>query len=361
MPRDSPLPASSYIDPAVFEVDKLKVFYRTWQCVGHVSELAKPGYFLTHPVVDEEILVVRGDDSELRAFFNVCRHRGHPVAEGRGWRQALVCRYHGWTYNLDGKFRAAPQASAEDLRRCESLRLRQVGLEVFCGFVFVNLDDAAPALAPTLEGLEEELRSFHPEPATLRFVCETGIEHECNWKVSVDNYNECYHCPNVHASSLVKGVLALDGYTIEMKGPAIWHLGKAQTTNEKQYDYDPLYGQRGGDYGSFFIWPNVSIACYPGGFVSLRQWLPVAHRKTIYLYRWFSDGQLPDSEVENVMRTHRETTGAEDAVVVAKVQRGMESQAFSPGPYVIGDGRGAMTEAGLAHLHELYRQFIAAP
>ena len=353
-----PLPASSYIDPSVFEVDKEKIFYRTWQCVCHVSEVAAPGDYVTYTVVDEEILVVRGRDRELRAFFNVCRHRGHPVAEGRGCRQTLVCGYHGWTYELDGRLKAAPQANSQDQRACEGLRLHGVRLEVFCGFVFINLDQKASPLAPTLPGLEQELRTFHPDPAALRYVCETSIEHHCNWKVSVDNYNECYHCPKVHATSLVKGVLALEGYSLEMKGPAIGHLGKAQTENEKQYNYDPTHGQRGGDYGSFFIWPNVSIACYPGGFVSIRQWLPVSYRKTFYLYRWFSDGQLPDSEVETVMRTHRETTGAEDAIVVTKVQRGMESQSYTPGPYIMGDEGGAMSEVAVRHLHDIYRQAL---
>ena len=359
MRTQPPLPASHYIDPVAFETDKQKIFYRSWQRVGHVSEVAEPGAFLTFKVVDEEILVVRGTDGELRAFFNVCRHRGHPVAEGRGCRPTLVCAYHGWTYELDGRFRAAPQANPQDLRACEGLRLREVRLEIFSSFVFINLDSRAPALAPTLAGLEDEFNSFHPDPAKLRFVCETSIEHDCNWKISVDNYNECYHCPNVHSTSLVKGVLALEGYKIEIKGSAIWHLGKAQTENEKQYDYDPSHGQRGGDYGSFFIWSNTSLACYPGGFVSIRQWLAVSHRKTFYRYRWFSDGRLADREVENVMKKHRDTTGAEDAVVVAKVQRGMESQAFEPGPYIVGDGTGAMTEVAVQHLHKLYRKSIS--
>lgn len=357
----SPLAARNYIEPDVFEADKRKIFYRTWQCVGHVCELSEPGEYVTLNVVNEDILVVRGHDNQLRAFFNVCRHRGHPVAEGRGCRQTLVCAYHGWTYDLNGEFRAAPQASSDDLKKCAGLRLREVPLEIFCGFVFINLDPCAAPLEPTLTGLEAEFKSFHPDPTSLRFICETSIEHESNWKISVENYNECYHCPNVHATSLVKGVLALEGYRIEAKGPAIWHLGKAQTQNEKQYEYDPSHGQRGGDYGSFFIWPNTSLACYPGGFVSVRQWLALSHRKTVYRYRWFSDGSLSDSAVEQVMQTHRATTGAEDAVVVAKVQAGMESQAFEPGPYIIGDGIGAMTEVAVRHLHELYRQSMTEP
>ena len=355
----SPLPASNYIDPGAFEIDKYKIFYRSWQCVGHVSELATAGAYLTFKVVEEDIVVIRGHDDRIRAFFNVCRHRGHPVAEGRGRRSSLVCGYHGWTYDLDGRFRAAPQASAEDLKSCEGLRLREIQLEIFLGFIFINLDDAQPPLEPTLDGIKEEFESFHPNPQALRFVCETSIEHESNWKVSVENYNECYHCPNVHATSLVKGVLALEGYSIAVKGPAIWHLGKAQDQNEKQYEYDPSHGRRGGDYGSFFIWPNTSLACYPGGFVSIRQWLALSYRKTVYRYRWFSDGTLTDSEVEKVMRTHRATTGAEDAVVVAKVQNGMESQAFEPGPYIIGDGVGAMSEVALRHLHDLYRRAVS--
>lgn len=357
MQQTTPLAAPYYTDPAVFTQDRDTIFYRTWQCVCHVSEVAKPGDFMTHSIVDEDVFVIRGRDDTLHAYYNICRHRGHPLVEGKGNAgRFLVCPYHAWAYELGGTLRNAPGASEEDKLSCDQINLRAVKLEVFCGFVFVNLDDEAEPMASVAADLDEVIRSFHPDPTKLRFVCETSIQHESNWKLSVENYNECYHCPTVHASSLTRGVLSMDGYTTVPHGRMIWHDGKAQTSNEKQYDYDVTKSPRAGDYGAYWIWPNVAFCCYPGGYFTIRQWLPINWRQTVYRYRWFSDGSIPDADVEALMRKHKETTGAEDEVVVSKIQKGMESRAFEPGPYILGDGVGAMSEVGLRHFHSLYRQ-----
>jgi len=151
----------------------------------------------------------------------------------------------------------------------------------------------------------------------------------------------------------------MDGYTTEARGKMIWHQGKAQSVNEKQYDYDTSRSPRAGDYGAYWIWPNVSFCCYPGGFFTIRQWLPRNYRQTTYRYRWFSDGRLPDAEVEALMHKHKITTGAEDEAVVSKIQTGMESRAFEPGPYILGDGIGALSEVGIRHFHDLYREASA--
>lgn len=100
--------------------------------------------------------------------------------------------------------------------------------------------------ASNMTDLDAELQSYHPDPQALRFVCETSIEHQSNWKLSIENYNECYHCPTVHATSLTRGVLSMDGYSTVPHGQMIWHQGKAQTSNEKQYDYDPAHSPRAG-------------------------------------------------------------------------------------------------------------------
>lgn len=351
-----PLEPRYYIDEEQFHHDKSKIFYRNWQCVCHVSEVNRRGDFATLTILDEDVFVVRGNDGIVRAFYNVCRHRGHPLVEGFGrGKNRLVCPYHAWSYDLAGTLQRAPGAADGDGIDCAKIRLRAIRVEELCGFVFVNLDDAAAPLGPELADLDAEFRTYHSVPEKLRFVCETSIEHQCNWKLSVENYNECYHCPTVHASSLTKGVLSLDGYTTKPHGTMIWHEGKAQTKNMKQYDYDTTSSARAGDYGAYWIWPNVAFCFYPGGFFTVRQWLPVSYRKTIYRYRWFSDGMLTDESVQALMQKHKLTTGAEDEVVVSKIQKGMESRAFEPGPYVIGDGSSAMSEVGLRHFHDLYR------
>jgi len=353
---ETPLAASFYTDPSVFERDRDAIFYKTWQCVCHVSEVAEPGAYITHDIVAESVFVLRGKDGILRGFYNVCRHRGHPLVEGCGTvTSSLVCPYHAWRYDLGGHLQRVPNATKEEIAACADIGLREVRLEEFCGFVFVNLDDDADALEPQVADLDAVMRTYHPDPEKLRFVCETTIDHDCNWKLSIENYNECYHCPTVHGTSLTRGVLSMDGYSVVPHGTMIWHEGKAQTKHDKQYDYDTTRTPRAGDYGAYWIWPNVSFCCYPGGFFTIRQWLPISWRKTVYRYRWFSDGSLPDADVEALMWKHKQTTGAEDEVVVSKIQKGMESRAFEPGPYIIGDGQGALSEIGLRHFQALYR------
>jgi len=358
--QDSPLAAKYYIDEEYFLLDRDNIFFRSWQCVCHESEVANSGDFATLPIVNESVFVIRDGAGQLQAYYNVCRHRGHPLVEGFGkGKKVLTCPYHAWTYSLTGELRRAPGAGKDDHLSCDQISLRKVRVEVFCGFVFVNLDENAESLSSQIPELEAELRSYHPDPGALRFVCETSIEHQCNWKLSVENYNECYHCPTVHANSLTRGVLSMDGYTTEARGKMIWHQGKAQSVNEKQYDYDTSRSPRADDYGAYWIWPNVSFCCYPGGFFTIRQWLPLNYRQTSYRYRWFSDGTLPDAEVEALMHKHKITTGAEDEAVVSKIQTGMESRAFEPGPYILGDGIGALSEVGIRHFHDLYREASA--
>ena len=354
-----PLPAEHYIEPGWFETDKQAVFARSWQCVCHVSELAHRGAYATLTIAAEPVVVVRDDDDALRAYSNVCRHRGHPLVEGSGRvGKRLVCPYHGWAYNRDGALVRVPGQDDTDPALCDQIRLTEHRVEQFCGFVFVNLDSNATSLRDQVGEFEPIFESYHPDPDKLVFVCETAIEHESNWKISVENYNECYHCPTVHATSLTRGVLSLDGYSTVPRGQMIWHEGKAQTEKERQYDYNLDASPRAGDYGAYWLWPNVSFCFYPGGYFTIRQWLPISYRKTIYRYRWFSDGAIPDEDVRSLMEKHKRTTGAEDEAVVSRVQTGMESPHFEPGPYVIGDGQSASSEVGLQHFHALYRAAI---
>ena len=359
MSENQPLPAERYLDPVQFERDRERVFHRSWQCVCHLSELATTGDFVTFDIAGESVFVTRDQQGQLQAFYNLCRHRGHPLLEGVGnTGKRMVCPYHAWCYDLEGRLINAPAASEAELEICRTLRLQAIRIEVFCGFVFVNLDDDAKPVAETYPEVESRFRSFHAAPENLQFVCETSIEHQCNWKISIENYNECYHCPTVHGSSLTRGVLDMDGYSVQPKGAMIWHHGQAQQNNEKQYEYDTGHSARAGEYAAFWFWPNVSFCCYPGGYFTIRQWLPLNARQTIYRYRWFSDGKLAPTDVEALMVKHRETTGAEDEVVVRKIQKAMESRAFHPGPYIIGDTDNALSEIGVQHFHHLYREAV---
>jgi Rieske 2Fe-2S family protein len=192
-PEAGPLPALAYRDPRVFAFDRDAIFARAWLCVGHEGALAAPGDFVLAPLTPEGILVVRGGDGVLRAFYNVCRHRGATLVEAPcGRAEALACPYHRWTYALDGSLRAAAGARA-DLDRA-SAGLTAVRLGTWSGLVFVNLDADAPALEAALAGAPSWLAALPP----LRRVGHTRHEVRASWKLCVENFQESHHFPLVH-------------------------------------------------------------------------------------------------------------------------------------------------------------------
>ena len=143
------LPARFYTDPTIYEAEKATIFYRSWWCAGHKSQLTKPGSYLTTQIHEQGVVVTRGQDGVLRAFYNVCQHRGHELVQGCGETRMFTCPYHAWTYNLDGTLRTARLTkSLPDFKSCD-FALKPVQVEDFCGFIFVNLDPAARPLRGT--------------------------------------------------------------------------------------------------------------------------------------------------------------------------------------------------------------------
>jgi choline monooxygenase len=192
------LPAALYRDPSLYETERRRVFWRTWQLVGHESQLPEPGAWVAVTPAGYPLILVRGSDEKIRAFHNVCRHRAGPLApdgEGRG-DGALVCRYNGWRYALDGWL-----ASARDFGPAADINPREYGLigtrcENWRGFLFVNIDPDAPPLASLITPLAARLR--HTPLETYRPARHTTHEIRSNWKTYVENYLEGYHVPVVH-------------------------------------------------------------------------------------------------------------------------------------------------------------------
>ena len=195
------LPASWYSDADVLRLEQQRIVRRTWQYAGARDSVAEPGAFITCRPGGVPAVVVRGRDAELRAFVNVCRHRGHEVAQGCGRRETLQCPYHAWTYDLDGSLRAAPRSEREPGFDRSEWSLQPMLVETWGPMVFVNLDlDAAP-LDETLGQLPEELAAHGVDPALYEY---RGRSREwvvaANWKIVVENFLECYHCPVAHKS-----------------------------------------------------------------------------------------------------------------------------------------------------------------
>ncbi len=201
-----------YLSPEVFALEKARIFHAQWFCVGREVQLPARGDYLHVSVAGESLVVVRGKDDALRAFYNVCRHRGsrlvrepaQPEAQGaapveRSGRMegAIVCPYHAWTYNLDGSLRASPFVRFDDSCPKSSFSLVPVRLERWGGFVFVNLSEApSQTLADQVGTVAQRLARYPLQD--LRRGGQIVYDVHANWKVIAENYNECYHCGPVH-------------------------------------------------------------------------------------------------------------------------------------------------------------------
>jgi len=191
------LPGRAYHDPAIHEFERREWFRRDWLLVGRVEEVARPGTYVRVAVDDEPIVIVRGRDEVLRGFYNVCRHRGTAVVEGRcGTAVRFQCPYHAWIYDLDGRLIRAKHTEDLDGFSLDGFGLVPVRVETWQGFVFVSLDPGATALLDWLGDLVPHLARF--SLGDLRVAHEVAYEVDANWKFIAENYSECYHCPGIH-------------------------------------------------------------------------------------------------------------------------------------------------------------------
>ncbi len=191
------LPGHYYCEPAIFAREADEIFFRSWQFVGFTFDLRNAGDYITADLLDQKILVVRGKDGNLRAFYNVCMHRGHILAEGSGNKTIFTCPFHAWSYDTTGALKAAGNAENVAGFRVEDFRLTEIKVDTLGMLVFVNLDANAPSLAEWVPGLLDDWR------AKVKFFDHMQLTHSrdydiaANWKLIFDQ-NECYHCASVH-------------------------------------------------------------------------------------------------------------------------------------------------------------------
>ena len=194
------LPSSCYTSQEFYQQEMEGIFSKTWVLVGRKDQVAKPGDFFTCTVAEEPILVVRSRDGELRAFYNVCRHRGTQVMVGEGNRKAFSCPYHGWTYSTEGELIGNPSYNAPPSFKKEEHGLRSVQVDSWGCSVFVNLDSSAAPLLSYLGDLPERVKAWRLEE--LKWTKRLSYNMACNWKLFADNFIEAYHFPIVHPTNL---------------------------------------------------------------------------------------------------------------------------------------------------------------
>ena len=329
-----------YVDPVALAREQEAIFARSWQLGGHVADLAEPGRFLTVQVGAESVLVVRGDDGELRAFRNVCRHRAARLREGRGdCGKAIRCPYHGWTYRTDGSLIGVPEGRGFPGLDKGELGLLTARVETFAGLVFVTLDEDLPPLAEQLAGLEDKLAPYGLERMT-RFS-ESSSNQPANWKIVADNYLEGYHVPIAHPGLMRLldyqryDVEVFDGYVL-FEAP----LREKPSGNRLERAYQklvrPLPGLRPEDervWRYVYIYPNTTIDLYPDQ-VTTWQINPSGIDGTHDVYACYR-APNPSALMRGVQRLNQRLNidvSEEDRVLVTRVQDGMRTAGWQPGP-----------------------------
>ncbi len=196
-----------YTDPEIYELEIARVIGRNWILAGHQSELPEPGDFKVLTVANESAIIVRGSQGELRAFANVCRHRGSLVClESAGHADKFMCPYHGWTYDTDGNLTAA-RSMQENFDKSK-YSLNSVSLDVIHGLIFICLSDDPPGLESARRDLAEPMAMFDFE--NLKLAAHKDYDIPANWKLSIENYQECYHCAAAHPEYSERHTLMVD-------------------------------------------------------------------------------------------------------------------------------------------------------
>ena len=353
--RASTLPSRLYLDPNVLDLEKERIFGRTWQLVARADELARVGDFVPATIVDEPIVITRGLDEQLRGFFNVCRHRAGQVALARGNRKSLQCGYHGWTYGLDGTLRACPEMEETQDFRKEDFGLVPIRVEAWGPFVFANLDGTEPALGEVMGAIPEEVARAGYDVERMRLVERREYVIECNWKVYIDNYLEGYHLPIAHPGLFRE--VDYDAYRVEtFRWYSKQHAPIRELKPGEELGRDRRYMRSpDGEDDALYYWlyPNTMFNIYQDN-LSSNVVLPLGPERTLTIFEWFfaEPGTGPGWESMQQTIAFSDEIQQEDIVLCEQVQRGLRSKSYDSGRF------SAKRENGVHHFQSLVRESL---
>ncbi len=332
------LPAAAYLDEAVLAWERTNLFGRAWVCAGRSGDLAAAGERRAVRVGDDAVLLVRGGDGVLRGFFNVCQHRAHEllacggVADGR----SIQCPYHGWRYGLDGSLLSTPRFVAPDDFDQGGHGLVPVRVEEWHGWAMVNAGGEAPPLDEFLDGVESHVTDH--EPARLAVGATHTYEVAANWKVVMENFHECLHCPHIHpelcaVSPSTSGSnhvghrgFWVGGWLDLMPHAATMSIsGKSPTEPLRRLDAG---ARRRVDYVGLV--PNLLLSLHPD-YVMTHRLEPLAADRTAIECQWlFARDAACDA---SFAVDFWDLTNRQDWAACQSVQRGVASRGYRPGPF----------------------------
>lgn len=360
------LPGSYYYDPAIYALERERVFGQMWVCVERAEHVALPGDFLTAHVAGESLVIVRGRDEQLRSFYNVCRHRGAQVADGCGHAKALTCKYHAWTYSLEGRLQGAPNIASFGAFPREQFGLMPVALEVWEGLIWVNLAENPPPLAaqlnlPILErfGSLDQLARYGIGGLTVGKRISYDVQ--ANWKLVVENFMECYHCAPMHPELCALLPAFYNGTSYQ----GIVGVGTAFAPDIQQFSMSG-YGQRprlpglsDADERTYFgltLAPNVLLSLLPD-HVILHTAHPRSPTETHVTCDWLFAPDVvaaPDFDPADTVAIF-DLVNRQDWEVCELTQRGVASKAFARGGVYV------PSEHHILQFNNLVRERLGVP
>lgn len=335
------LPREHYVSPELFDAEVERIFRRSWVCVGRADEIARPGDYALVSFLGDSIVVVRDYDDRVRAFHNVCRHRGARLCEaGRGtFAKTIQCPYHAWTYALDGRLVGAPQMDGADGFDRADFPLLSIAAGVWDGFIFLNLAEDPEPLERWLRPLIGRFDRFNL--SSLRSARRIDYDVNANWKLIVQNYSECLHCPVIHPelserspytsgeNDLVEGPFLGGFMTLTQSGgsmtmsrePCARFVGDLPPE-----DHDRIY--------YYSIFPNLLLSLHPD-YVMFHTLWPEGPARTKITCEWLfhpDADESPDFDPDDAS-DFWDLTNRQDWDICERTQRGVASSAYVPGPY----------------------------
>jgi Rieske 2Fe-2S family protein len=335
------LPAAYYVDHEFFKREMDVLFGQLWICAGRTEQVERPGQFFMREVAGESVIVTRGASLRVNAFYNVCRHRGTRLCtEDAGtFGGSIQCPYHAWTYDLDGRLIGAPHMEEVPHFRKDDYPLHRVHADVWDGHIFLNLAKEPQPLSTQLADLPPKFRPWRMEE--LRLGHRIVYDVKANWKLLIQNYSECLHCPNLHpALNRLSHYLSGENEPLRatyMGGRMDLRPGVATLSMDGTCPRAFLPGLSGEDVRRVYyyaIFPNMLLSLHPDYMLVHTLW-PLAADRTINVCEWHFHPETLAQSGFNASDAIEfwDMTNRQDWHVCELSQAGIASRAYTPGPY----------------------------
>jgi phenylpropionate dioxygenase-like ring-hydroxylating dioxygenase large terminal subunit len=332
------MPREFYTDPRVLALEREKLFLREWICVGRAEEVARPGDFVALQLCGEPVVIIHGEDGKIRAFANICRHRGTLIAEGRGNQRRFACPYHHWCYDTMGHLVAAPRISKRADFDPTACRLPEFACTLWQGFLFVSLAVDPPRLEPRLASLEDMIRPYHLEQTTLRYLTEEIWE--TNWKCLLENFMEGYHLSPLHRETLHRvNPTKLCRHFPPGEAYFGYFAGFSPDLQRIQKGHPDLSDNQIDNCVMFAVPPGLAVGCSSdySSFLCIQP--ETVDRTRVRLGLIFFGPDWPQDTVDQAIELFRKTM-AEDKTVLLKLTKGLNSRYHRAGPLAPADFEG---------------------